>query len=183
MGDVPIDRRRAEKAIADFLDALGLRAHEHPELVGTPERVTIAYVEEFLAGYRVNVGDRIRDARTQTETKSWVILRGIHVATTCPHHLMPALGRADVAYLPAQHAIGLGAVVDVVHAFARRLTLQETLGEQIADALVRELPARSASVRMEMRHTCLSTRDARAAETTVVSIASAGDPSLAHPPW
>ncbi len=178
------DEAKARGAIAAFLEAVGHPTSSDTELAQTPERVTDAFVREFLSGYSSDVGALIREARTQSKTSSVICLRGIRVATTCPHHLMPAVGTADVAYLPRDCAIGFGGVVAVVDALARRLTLQERLGEDIAKALVEEIPARGAWVRLELVHTCVSARRSEQhSEGRVLTIAQLGEPIAGAAEW
>jgi len=101
-------------------------------------------------------------------------LRGIDVASMCPHHLLPSHGRATVAYVPGERAAGLGTIARVVHAAAHRLVLQESLGADIATAMVDGLGARGALCRLEMTHTCLAVRGERQAAARVDTLAFAG---------
>jgi GTP cyclohydrolase I len=84
---------------------------------------------------------------------------------------MPALGSAIVAYLPGSHWLGLGTVARLVDAYARRLTLQEQIGENVIRALLERAGARGAYCELTLRHSCLSARGkqrARASVTTVI---------------
>jgi GTP cyclohydrolase I len=103
-----------------------------------------------------------------------VSLQAIHVTTVCPHHLLPAMGHATLAYLPGDRLVGIGTLARVVDAFARRLTLQEAIGEAVVRALVEQAGARGAYVRLELRHACLAARGARQTAATVVTVARAG---------
>ena len=66
----------------------------------------------------------------------------------CPHHLMPALGTATVAYAANDRIIGVGAIARVLDAFSRRLTLQETIGAEVTRALYKHLAPRWISCRI-----------------------------------
>ena len=70
--------------------------------------------------------------------------------------------------------MGLGDIVQLVEALAHRLVLQETLGAQIADALVAHLGARAAGVVLVARHACLSLRGERQGDAAVVTQSFAG---------
>ena len=91
-----IDREAAARAIEAFLSAIGRDPEREPDLVGTGARVAAAYVDELCDGYAVDVakllsGDAVpHDARASNV----VVLRDVNVTTMCPHHLMPASGRA-----------------------------------------------------------------------------------------
>ena len=62
---------------------------------------------------------------------------------------------------------------------ARRLVLQEDIGERVAKALVEHLGARGALCRLSMMHTCLVARGERKHDAVVETLALAG--SLAAP--
>ncbi|MBX3183902.1 MAG: GTP cyclohydrolase I [Polyangiaceae bacterium] len=159
-----VDLERASRAIAEFLSALGHDPSREPELEGTPERVARAFAEELLAGAAVDLGALVRESLSAALTISVrqpVVVKGLRVVTVCPHHLMPALGEASVAYLPGEHLIGIGAVARVVRAAAARLTLQEQIGPEVLGALVEHAQVELAACRITLRHSCLSARGAR----------------------
>lgn len=173
-----VDRQRAEKAIADFLAALGHDPSVTPELARTPELVTEAFERELLAGYQIDVPGLLATESGKLgphDAHGVVVLQGVHVATLCPHHLLPGIGTATVAYLPGDRVVGIGALARTVDAFARRLTLQETLGAAVVRALLDHAGARGAYCRVELSHACLSARGARETQATLVTIARGGD--------
>jgi GTP cyclohydrolase I len=103
-----------------------------------------------------------------------VIVRDVPVATTCPHHLMPGTGLATVAFAPEEHLIGVGTVARVLDAFARRLALQEQIGERTVAALQKHLAPRWAACRITMSHACMTARGERAHGARVETLALAG---------
>jgi GTP cyclohydrolase IA len=176
LGIMNVDREAAARAIRDFLRALGHPTEDSSELEGTPERVTAAFVDELLAGHSVDIGALLNEATplASGHDAGEVTVRDIAVATTCPHHLLPALGHATVTYAPGSRLFGIGAVARLVDAFARRLTLQETIGQQVVDTLVGSGGARFAICRLELLHTCLAVRGARQPSARVVTVARRG---------
>jgi GTP cyclohydrolase I len=167
-----MDRRAAERAIADFLRALGRNAEDEPELRETPARVVEAFADELLAGYAVDVPALISGGSTLASGGGDVVaLRDISLATVCPHHLMPGIGRANVVYRPGERVLGLGAIARLVEAYAQRLALQETIGANVVRALVEHAGARGAYCEITLVHGCLSARGAcqRAARATTLS--------------
>src|SRR5688572_17493648 len=115
-----IDREAAERAISDFLRALGHDPSANPELRETPARATDAFAIELLGGYDVDVraliegGSSPLGERSDGSRHGIVAVRDIAVATVCPHHLLPALGKATVAYRPGKLLLGLGVIAHVV---------------------------------------------------------------------
>jgi len=168
-----VDQARASAAIDDFLRALDLDPVADPELRGTGRRVAEAFAEDFLRGYRTDVTSLVREHRVRAAT-GIVVVRDIAVVTMCPHHLLPAEGTATVAFAPREWAVGLGAVVGLVDGLARRLVLQETLGEDIVTTLAKELDTRWVVCRLSLRHGCMTARGERAHGTSVETIAERG---------
>ncbi|MBK8999420.1 MAG: GTP cyclohydrolase I [Myxococcales bacterium] len=175
-----MDKAAAERAIADFLRALGRDPRLEPELAETPKRVAEAFADELLTGYATDLSALLADGSpTAKSSPGIVVVRHIAVATVCPHHLLSSLGHATVAYRPGKRVLGLGTIARLVDACARRLALQEQIGEQVVSSLVELGGARGAFCQITLRHSCLSARGSRQADATVRTQASAGD--LADP--
>jgi GTP cyclohydrolase I len=171
-----IDRAAAARAINEFLTALGHPPNNDPDLAETGERVADAWADEILDGYHVDVGALLAAESAPINPdveRGLVVLVESEVVTMCPHHLMPALGFATVAYDPGARLAGIGVITRVVDALAHRLTLQETIGEEVVRALNEHLGARGAYCHLSMRHGCLSGRGERKG-ARVETIAAAG---------
>jgi GTP cyclohydrolase I len=173
----PVDRAAAERAIRAFLVALGYDPAKSEDLQGTPARVTEAFETDLLAGEGVDVRELLLAESSvigAAGPRGLVVVDRISVATICPHHLLPGLGQAAVAYLPGQRLVGIGTIARLVDAVARRLTLQEDIGESVVRALMEHAGASGAYCRLELTHSCLSARGARQGDARVVTIARAG---------
>jgi len=173
-----VDRAAAARAIADFLKALGFNVVDHPDLAGTPERVSEAFADDLLRGQSVDVRELIRQGSCEAPPAADsgpVAVTGIAVAALCPHHLLPALGRANVVYLPGAMLLGIGTLSALVDAFARRLTLQEAIGQNVVSALMEHAGARGAYCELELEHSCLRARGERQTNAVVRSSARAGE--------
>jgi GTP cyclohydrolase I len=170
---VPLSPPDPTRAVRDLLLGLGVDLDADPELRGTPERVARVWRDELLAGYQVDPALLLADALASDE-RGMVTVTRITYASVCPHHLLPSWGVAHVGYLPGGRIVGIGTVVRLVDAYARRLVLQETLGRQVAEALVTHLGAHAAGVALEASHACLSTCGERQAGARVVTHSFAG---------
>jgi GTP cyclohydrolase IA len=169
----PPDREAAARAIDTFLRALGRDPEREPELVGTGARVAAAYADELLAGYGIDVDELLAQA-VFAGRSDLVIVRDIPVSTMCPHHLLPATGVATVAFAPEEHLVGVGTVTRLVDAFARRLVVQEEVGERTVAALQKHLAPRWTACRILLAHACMTARGERTHGARVETLALAG---------
>jgi GTP cyclohydrolase I len=167
------DLDAAARAIDAFLRALGHAPESDPELAATGRLVATAFHEELLAGYRMNPAEILAQSMP-SQSQAMVVVRGIDVVCICPHHLLPASGVVHVGYLPKDRLVGFGALAKLVRCYAQRLTLQETLCDQVANALVAHLDAAAAGCIAELSPACLTCRGERPAQARVVSFATAG---------
>lgn len=168
-----MDIDAAAKAIDEFLRALDRDPEREPDLIGTGERVARAFAEELLEGYRHDV-DAILSANVIAGSGELVIVRDIATTTICPHHLMPSTGTATVAFAPDEHIVGVGAIARVVDAFARRLALQEHIGDRVVAALQKHLAPRWAGCRIVLSHGCMTARGERKHGARVETVALSG---------
>ncbi len=178
-----IDSARIEAAVSEILAALG-EDPERPGLVSTPKRIAEAYTE-FFAGVGEDPQHHLSDATElevgDGELGELVLLRDIDFRSICEHHLLPFIGVAHIAYVPAQKIVGLGRLPRVVETLSSRPQLQERLGEQIADALQHGLDPRGVLVVLDARHGCVTARGTRQVDSSTVTVASRGtlsDPAM-----
>ncbi len=120
-----VDISGSEAAVEALLRAIG----EKPEREGlrnTPRRVARMYAE-LLSGYRTNPEQAMNGAVFNITYDEMVIVRDIEFYSLCEHHMLPFIGRAHVAYMPAGKVIGLSKIPRIVDMFARRLQVQERM--------------------------------------------------------
>lgn len=152
ISDEGMDHKTLKKSVRNILEAVG----ENPDrdgLLRTPERVSKMY-EELLGGYRVDPVAMVNDAIFDVDYDQMVIVRDIEFYSLCEHHMLPFIGRAHVAYIPAGKVIGLSKIPRVVDMFARRLQVQERLTSQVADFLNELLHPNGVAVVVEALHLC-----------------------------
>ena len=150
-------RAEAEAAIRTLIRWAG----DDPEregLLDTPSRVARSY-EQFFCGYEEDPVAIL--SRTFEEIEGYdeiVLLRDIRLESHCEHHMVPIIGVAHVAYLPAKRVVGISKLARVVDAYAKRLQIQEKLTAQIANTINEVLQPRGVAVVIEAAHECMSTR-------------------------
>lgn len=168
-----IDRERAERAIREFLIAVG-EDPDRPGLVETPNRVARA-AEEILGGYDDEPEHHLRKQFHETESEDMVIVRDIPFSSLCEHHILPFTGKAHVAYIPrAGRITGLSKIARCVNGYARRLQLQERLTSQIADTMMAELDPMGVLVVLEAEHMCMTMRGVKSAGALTMTSAVRG---------
>ena len=161
-------RQEAEAAVRTLL----LWAGDDPEregLLDTPARVARAY-EEFFAGYAVDPVDLL--VRSFEETDGYdemVVLRDIRLESHCEHHMVPIIGRAHIAYLPAGRVVGISKLARVLEVYARRLQIQEKLTAQVANTIQEVLQPKGVAVVIEASHQCMTTRGIHRPGVTMVT--------------
>jgi GTP cyclohydrolase I len=150
-------RAEAEAAVRTLLRWTGDDPNREG-LLDTPARVVRAY-EEFFQGYEVDPVELLK--RTFEETDGYdemVLLRDVSFESHCEHHMMPIIGKAHVAYLPAKRVVGISKLARVVDVYAKRLQIQEKLTAQIANAIQDVLQPKGVAVVIEAQHQCMTTR-------------------------
>jgi len=130
-------------------------------LAETPDRVVDAYGEWF-DGYGADPAKEL--SRVFSDVQGYddmVLVRDIEVESHCEHHMAPFIGRACVAYMPTHQVVGLSKLARVVEIFAHRLQTQETMTQQIVDAISDHLEPAGVAVLIEAEHQCMTTRGVR----------------------
>jgi len=161
-------RADAEAAVRTLLSYVG----DDPEregLLDTPRRFVDAY-EEFFDGYTVDPVALL--ARTFEEVEGYddiVLMKNIRLESHCEHHVQPILGVAHVAYLPAGRVVGISKLARIVDVFGRRLQSQETLTNQIANAIETALQPRGVAVLIDAAHQCITTRGVHKTDVSCVT--------------
>ncbi|HLL72480.1 MAG TPA: GTP cyclohydrolase I FolE [Pyrinomonadaceae bacterium] len=151
-----VDLKKIAEGVRLILEGVG----EDPERAGlqrTPQRVAEMYAE-LTAGMR-------EDPRTHVVAlpgdshDELVIVKDIHIASICEHHLAPFVGRCHIAYIPkGGRILGLSKLARLADAFAHRLQVQERLTSEIADTLFDGLDPLGVMVVIEAEHTCMTLR-------------------------
>ena len=156
----PAQWQRFERHVAEILTAFGMNI-DTPGTRETPRRF-LAALYDSTAGYD---GDPKLRTAFPSERPHGVdgahgqIVEGpIAFFSLCEHHALPFHGVAHVAYVAGDEILGISKLTRLVRLYARRFTVQERLGEQIADTLQELVGARGVAVHLEAAHLCTQMR-------------------------
>lgn len=113
---------------------------------------------------------------------SQVVEGPITFFSLCEHHAFPFYGIAYVGYVAHENIIGISKLTRMVRLFAKRFSVQERIGQQIANTLVTMLHPHGVAVFLEAHHLCVEMRGVRETapltRTTVWRGNYDNDPSL-----
>jgi GTP cyclohydrolase I len=162
---------KIEKAVKEILLAVGEDVGREG-LKRTPARVAKMYAE-LLAGMHDDPEQHLSSVFSE-DYDEIVLLRDIPFYSICEHHLMPFIGSAHVAYLPAGVVLGVSKLARIVDCFAHRLQTQERLTGQIADFIMNKLKPRGVAVVLEASHSCMTIRGIKKPGSIMVTSALRG---------
>ncbi len=140
----------------------------------TPSRVSMAW-EEWTCGYGQDPADVLATFADGAEDVDELVFQGaIPFWSTCEHHLAPFFGIAHIGYLPNGRVVGLSKLQRLLQIYARRLTIQERIGTQVAAALEQHLQPRGVGVVLQCRHSCMESRGINKAGSITMTSALRG---------
>jgi GTP cyclohydrolase I len=142
-------------------------------LVKTPARVARAF-EHLTRGYGQDPKSVINGALFVEDYSEMILCRDIDFFSLCEHHLLPFFGKAQIAYIPKNHIVGLSKLARLVEVYARRLQVQERMTTQIATTVMEELDALGVGVVLKAEHLCMRMRGVEKQNSEVVTSAMLG---------
>ena len=167
-----VDLEKIERGVRLILEGVGEDV-ERPGLQQTPRRVAEMYAE-LTAGMREGVSEHVQPLPGDRHDEM-VIVKDIHFASLCEHHLAPFVGKCHIAYIPKEgRIVGLSKLARLVETFARRLQVQERLTSEVADTLFDGLKPVGVMVVMEAEHTCMTIRGVRKPGAVTITSAIRG---------
>jgi len=87
-----------------------------------------------------------------------VLLKEVEFTSFCEHHILPFFGKAHIAYIPNGKVIGISKLARILEIYARRLQIQERIGQQVTDCLMKYLKPKGAACVLEAQHACMICR-------------------------
>jgi GTP cyclohydrolase I len=155
--------RKFEGYAAEIFSAFGMDP-DTPATRDTPRRFLRAMLDS-TDGYD---GDPKLITVFDTECRggpdcrlSQVVEGPIQFFSLCEHHALPFFGRAYVGYIAHEQIIGLSKLTRLVRQYAKRFTVQERIGQQIADSLDAMLHPHGVAVYLDAHHLCTQMRGVR----------------------
>ncbi len=155
-----IDTERIKAAVKEIILALN-DDPERPGLIETPERVARMYEEvyEGMCYSNDEIAAMFDKTFEEITTDDMVIIGDIPVFSHCEHHLALMYDmKVHVAYIPRGRVIGLSKVGRIADMVAKRLQIQERIGQEIADILEKVLQTKDIAVIIEGKHACMTSR-------------------------
>lgn len=155
-----INKKLIEKSIRNIIIALG----DNPDregLIGTPDRVARMYEEVFEGMLYTNdeIAEMFNKCFEDTTSGDLVIVGDIPIFSYCEHHVALMYDMTvDVAYIPKGKVIGLSKIARIADMVGKRLQLQERIGSDIMEILIKILGTEDVAVRIQGKHSCMTAR-------------------------
>ncbi|MEH7383226.1 GTP cyclohydrolase I FolE [Bacillus sp. JJ1533] len=139
-------------------------------LIETPQRVVKAFLE-YTEGYQEDPKNHLKKV-FDVAHRELVLVKNIEFHSMCEHHFAPFFGVAHVGYIPNEKVTGLSKIGRMVDGYAKRFQVQETLTNQIADAIEEILEPQGTMVVIEAKHMCMCGRGIKKtnSETTTTAV-------------
>jgi GTP cyclohydrolase I len=155
--------KRFEAYMGEIFGAFGMDL-DTPGTLNTPRRFLLALFDS-TTGYE---GDPKLVTAFPTECRggpdcriSQIIEGPISFFSLCEHHALPFHGVAYVGYIAHDRIIGISKLTRLVRMFARRFTVQERVGQEVADHLVELMRPHGVAVHLKATHLCTQMRGVR----------------------
>ena len=166
-----IDKDRIKAAVREMIIALNDNP-DRPGLVETPDRVARMFEEvyEGMCYSNEEIAQMFNKTFEEVITDDMVIISDIPVFSHCEHHMALMYDmKVNVAYIPNGKVIGLSKVGRIADMVAKRLQLQERIGQDIANILEMVLDTKDVAVIIEGKHACMTSRGVKKDSVTKTS--------------
>ena len=150
---------KKEVVVENHIKALLEYIGENPKregLLETPKRIRKSW-DRLFGGYKKDPKELLKTFDKETYDQM-VVLKDIEFYSTCEHHMLPFAGKAHIAYIPSKKVIGVSKLARLLEIYARRMQIQERIGEQVTSFLMKELNAKGAACVLEAQHFCMTSR-------------------------
>jgi len=124
-------------------------------LKDTPSRVVRSW-DKLYGGYNIKPTGILTTFEEPCD--EMVVLKDIEFYSTCEHHMLPFFGKAHIGYLPSNKVVGISKLARLLEIFARRLQIQERIGQQVTSTLIEHLCPLGCGCVLEAQHFCMTSR-------------------------
>ncbi len=166
-----MDDKKIREGIKLVLEGIG-EDKDRPGLKSTPERVATMFAEIF-SGLETPGEDLLKPIEGEIHDEM-VLLNDIPFYSVCEHHLLPFIGKAHIAYIPAGRIVGLSELPRALEYLAKRPQVQERLTAQLADMIMDKLKPKGCMVVIDAEHLCMSMRGIKKPGTRTITSAVRG---------
>jgi len=171
----PISLRNEQmNLIKKQMDAIG-EDTSREGLIDTPKRVVKMW-DEIFKGYSQKPEDVLTTFAADGADQI-ILLKNIELYSMCEHHMLPFVGVAHVAYLPKPDGkiVGISKLARLVDIYARRLQIQERIGDQVTTALMDLLDPAGVICIIEAKHMCMAMRGVQKQHSSMVTSSIKGE--------
>ena len=169
-----MNQEKIKYHIRGLLEAIG----EDPDregLLETPDRVA-RMLAEVLEGVNYS-NHEIAEMFGKTfsvlnaeDTDSAVVMKDIQIFSYCEHHMALMYDmHVNVAYVPRGKVLGLSKIARICDMAAKRLQLQERLGNDIAEIISEAAGTPDVGVMITGSHSCMTARGIRNASAKTIT--------------
>jgi GTP cyclohydrolase I len=150
-----MDKEKIKRGRRLVLEGIGEET-ERSGVACTPERVADMY-EEIFSGLESDARELLKAIPGETHDEM-ILIKDIPFYSICEHHLLPFIGKAHIAYIPAGAIVGISELPRALEHLAKRPQVQERLTSQLADIIMEKLKPKGTMVVIDAEHLCMSMR-------------------------
>lgn len=136
----------------------------------TPKRVARAYMEICSGAFQTSkrIEQLLATGFPAEGYQQMIICKDIKTFGLCPHHLLPVEYEISIGYIPEQTVLGISKLARIADICARQPLMQETVTQQIGDALKTTKP-KGVIVAVKGSHYCMKMRGANQGNSTMIT--------------
>lgn len=141
-------------------------------LVKTPDRVVKSW-EKIFEGYKIDPTS-IFTTFEPDGYNQLVLLKNVEFYSNCEHHIQPFFGKAHIGYIAQDRIVGISKLARLLDIYARRLQIQERIGQQVTSDLMKYLEPAGAACIIEAEHLCMRCRGVEKQNSIMVTSSLTG---------
>lgn len=158
------DHEKIKQAVRLMFEAIGENP-ERPGIADTPDRVARAF-EEIFEGCKYTNEEIAENNKVLFDNPATGIvvekITGPGLNGMCEHHLLPMYDMTVyIGYIPKGKVIGLSKLARIAELCAKRPSLQEKIGMDIAECVRLATGAEDVAVVITAKHGCIQFRGAK----------------------